>query len=139
MKLATIVENTQLTCTCSIVTNSEGHILLGLSTSNDERANKWSFPGGHLKVGEKPELGAERECREETGYEVHAIAPAYRTRLKPGVAFVLCKLVGGTPKPNPEFSKLKWYPAGEAIKLPDMYDVNRKVLIKLADSDSIRL
>jgi 8-oxo-dGTP diphosphatase len=33
-------------------------------------AGMWSIPGGHLKVGEKTRVGAEREMEEETGIKV---------------------------------------------------------------------
>ncbi|SDR34228.1 NUDIX domain-containing protein [Natronobacterium texcoconense] len=31
---------------------------------------EWTIPGGHLEVGEKPEVGAARELEEETGVSV---------------------------------------------------------------------
>jgi ADP-ribose pyrophosphatase YjhB (NUDIX family) len=33
-------------------------------------AGMWSIPGGHLKIGEKTKIGAEREMEEETGIKV---------------------------------------------------------------------
>jgi len=35
------------------------------------RLHRWLQPGGHLDAGERPEDGARRECREETGLAVH--------------------------------------------------------------------
>lgn len=35
-------------------------------------AGMWSIPGGHLKIGEPTEIGAEREMEEETGIKVEA-------------------------------------------------------------------
>ncbi|RLI61443.1 MAG: DNA mismatch repair protein MutT [Promethearchaeia archaeon] len=33
-------------------------------------AGKWAIPGGHLKLGEKTQAGALRECQEETGLKL---------------------------------------------------------------------
>ena len=44
--------------------------LLLIKRKYDPDAGYWSIPGGHLDLGEKVELAAEREALEETGFKV---------------------------------------------------------------------
>lgn len=37
------------------------------------KRNGWEMPGGHMKVGETPEEGAEREFVEEAGYHIEVV------------------------------------------------------------------
>jgi fibrillarin-like pre-rRNA processing protein len=39
----------------------------------NEKRNGWEMPGGKMEPGESPEEAAERECLEESGYEVKAL------------------------------------------------------------------
>ena len=43
----------------------------GVLLHRHRRLHRWLQPGGHLDPDERPEDGARRECREETGLEVH--------------------------------------------------------------------
>ena len=45
------------------------HLLL-IKRKYDPDAGYWSIPGGHLDLGEKVEMAAEREAFEETGFKV---------------------------------------------------------------------
>ncbi|MBN1215333.1 MAG: NUDIX hydrolase [Candidatus Lokiarchaeota archaeon] len=47
----------------------DNHILL-IKRKYEPDAGFWSIPGGHLKLGEKNKIGAEREFFEETGLKV---------------------------------------------------------------------
>ncbi|MFX0037475.1 MAG: NUDIX hydrolase [Candidatus Hermodarchaeota archaeon] len=47
----------------------DNHLLLVKRKYNPD-AGYWSIPGGHLDLGEKVELAAEREAFEETGFKV---------------------------------------------------------------------
>ena len=47
----------------------DNHLLL-IKRKYDPDAGYWSIPGGHLDLGEKVELAAEREALEETGFKV---------------------------------------------------------------------
>jgi mutator protein MutT len=47
--------------------NSEGQILLLKRDDAQHCGGLWSFPGGKIKAGEKPEVAAKRELKEETG------------------------------------------------------------------------
>lgn len=116
----------------AIVLDRQDSILCGKSTADDDRYQKWCFPGGGLNGGiETPERGAERECQEETNCKVYAINRAFSFYEKPGVAFVVCRFVDGLPRPNHEFSELKWFTPFELMAEPDLYPTNRKILKNL--------
>lgn len=62
----------------------------------------YSLPGGHLEAGELPSEAAARECFEETGVQIDALAPRcvlpYRYRGDVGVNWVFEALsYSGTP------------------------------------------
>jgi ADP-ribose pyrophosphatase len=44
----------------------------------------WEIPAGKLHRGEKPELGARRELKEETGYEAKELKKIGEFYLSPG-------------------------------------------------------
>lgn len=82
---------------------SEDHILLVRECSD----GLWTLPGGWVDPGEAPSEAAERETREESGYEVRAakLAAVY-DRDQHGhpplvysiyKLFFICTLVGGAP------------------------------------------
>lgn len=52
-----------------ILLTRENHLLLVKRKYNPD-AGFWSIPGGHLDLGEKVEIAAEREAFEETGFKV---------------------------------------------------------------------
>ena len=49
------------------------HTLLLIKRKYDPDAGYWSIPGGHLDLGEKVQVAAEREAYEETGFKVKVI------------------------------------------------------------------
>ena len=51
----------------------EGDNILLVKRANEPGKDKWSVPGGHLKLGESLYEAAVRELREETGIEGEAI------------------------------------------------------------------
>ena len=88
--------------------------LLGLSTSSDDRKNKWCYPGGGIKRGEDPLKAAERECWEETGIRPKAAGSIITLSSKPGVAFVPCRFNSSIRfKPNCEFYALGFFETQE--------------------------
>lgn len=117
----------------AIVQKGTNKWLLGLSTANDDRKNKWCFPGGHIHRGESPEDAAVRECREETGVKSKAVGDAFRRQDKKNVAFVHCK-VKGTVKfdMNNEFVAVGFFTVREMRAL-ELYK-NVKDLIKRVQS-----
>lgn len=58
-----------------VIIYKSGQVLIGQRIGS-HGANTWSFPGGHLEEGEKPEATARRELFEETGLKVNILSPA---------------------------------------------------------------
>lgn len=131
MKLSTIFE-THYTSSVSIVYNEHGQILFGKSKHNDDRNGKWCFPGGGIKPGECPGKAAERECNEETGYVIKQQQMSLPHPKKPWIAFVVCKKISGQPKPNNEFSELKWMSYSQILSANNIYYQNLKILAYLS-------
>lgn len=87
----------------------DGKWLLGLSTANDDRKNKWCFPGGGIKEGENVVQAACRECYEETGIRCRPQGVPFSMHQPMGVAFVHCLALGPlTIKHNREFSDMRF-------------------------------
>lgn len=82
---------------------------------------RWTLPGGWADVGDSPRQAAEREVREESGYEVRAfkLAAVY-DRNRHGHTplafhlwklFFLCELTGGQPRDSIETDGAEFFPA----------------------------
>ncbi|HPI18751.1 MAG TPA: NUDIX domain-containing protein [Candidatus Kapabacteria bacterium] len=52
-------------------------LLLRRTIQSDFEPLKWCLPGGHIDIGETPEIAAKREVFEETGVEVTELYPVY--------------------------------------------------------------
>jgi mutator protein MutT len=53
------------------VVQDSGRVLIGRRRPEGPLAGYWEFPGGKVGPGETPNQAAARECREETGLDVH--------------------------------------------------------------------
>lgn len=79
----------------------------------------WTLPGGFADVGDSPSLAAEREVREESGFEVRAIKlVALFDRNTQGhppfpwhqwKVFFLCEILGGTATPSIETEAVEFF------------------------------
>ncbi len=78
----------------------------------------WTLPGGWADIGDAPSEAAEREIREESGYEAKAVkllAVEDRKRRHPPSAndvykmAFLCDLVGGEARPSAETTEVGWF------------------------------
>lgn len=83
------------------IVQCHGKWLVGLSTSEDDRHNRWCFPGGGIEPGETPEQAAVREVYEETGVRCRAVSKAF-SHERTGVAFVYCKATNPETKESEE-------------------------------------
>jgi 8-oxo-dGTP diphosphatase len=59
---------------------ADGKILVCQRRRGDAFELMWEFPGGKLQSGETPEMGLERELREELGVKAVVGTEVYRTR-----------------------------------------------------------
>lgn len=90
-------------------------------------SNLWTLPGGWADVNESPGESVERECLEETGYEVKATAlVSIIDRDRAGYPrhantiykmFFLCEIIGGQPTPNLESSQIEFF---DMASLPEL-------------------
>jgi ADP-ribose pyrophosphatase YjhB (NUDIX family) len=82
---------------------------------------RWTLPGGWIDVGEPPAPAAEREVREETGYEVAvtklaAVYDKLRHEHPPAphhsyLLFFMAELHGGSPSTSVETTEIGWFAA----------------------------
>jgi 8-oxo-dGTP pyrophosphatase MutT (NUDIX family)/phosphohistidine phosphatase SixA len=82
----------------------------------------WSLPKGKLTTDEHPLLGAVREVREETGFEVSIGRPLQEVRYdKDGqpkrVRYWAMRAVGGEFARNDEVDELRWLPPNDAQRM----------------------
>jgi ADP-ribose pyrophosphatase YjhB (NUDIX family) len=92
-----------------------GRILLVREVSD----GAWTLPGGWADVNESPSMSAEREVREESGFEARAVKLAavydYRKRNRPRhldsiyKLFFICELTGGSARPSIETSEVAFF------------------------------
>ena len=85
---------------------------------------RWTLPGGWADVGDSPSATAEREAREESGYEVRAVKlAAVYDRNRHGHTpmlfhlwklFFVCELIGGAPRMTLETEGAEFF-APEAL------------------------
>lgn len=88
---------------------------------------KWTLPGGWADVNHSPKENVERECKEETGYDVTATAiTSVIDRERAGYPanayttyklFFLCEIVGGAPQTNIESSGIEYFPLASLPEL----------------------
>ncbi len=115
----------------AIVIKDGKQVLLGKSTAEDDRGGTWCFPGGGIKSGESPEKGAARECSEETGISASPEGDAFTIYNMPNVAFVICIYKSGEPKPNHEFSDMRWIDFHDIEFMEDLFEPNRYIIDNL--------
>jgi ADP-ribose pyrophosphatase YjhB (NUDIX family) len=93
-----------------------GEVLLIREASS----GKWTLPGGWADVNLTPAENVEKECLEETGYQVKArLITAVLDRDRAGYPpnphaiykiFFLCDLIGGSPRISHEVAEIGFFP-----------------------------
>lgn len=100
----------ELKSAVGIVIDKDGNLLLGKSTADDDRKDKWCFPGGGIDKGESVLQAAIRETYEEAGILCTPVKLLTVTHpIKPSVGF--CVLLAKTTEIdfNEEYSDMKWF------------------------------
>lgn len=98
----------------------DGRYLVGVRGDDVVLAGYNEFPGGKVKAGETPERAAERECLEETGIAVEALAlvlPVVEHRYEHDTVrlhFYRCQPREITTAPRPPY---RWVEARELTQL----------------------
>lgn len=126
----------------SFVVNEKSEVLLIKRTDN----GMWALPGGCQDLGESPRACAERECLEESGYQVRV------TRLL-GVFSSQCyeyvnypykdvefthlvfsaEVVGGAPRASSETSEIAFFARDRLPELTDGHDVRIQLGFEFLD------
>jgi 8-oxo-dGTP diphosphatase len=88
----------------------------------------WEFPGGKVERAETPEHAVERECREELGVAVRALAPL-ATAADKHIELSLwhVTLLRGAPRAQHDHDELRWLDADELGDL-DWLPIDRELL-----------
>jgi len=91
----------------------------------------WEIPAGMLRKGEKPEVGAKRELKEETGYEAKELKKIGEFYLSPGYSteYMYLFLARGLKKGEQSLEK------GEKIKEVKIF--SKKEVLKMIKSRKI--
>lgn len=126
-RLNTILEaefSTDYTAAVGIV-QCRDKFLLGLAkNTSDDRNNRWVFPGGGIKKGEKTDAAAVREVKEEAGIKCRAVGTPFALPGKKQVAFVHCKAASGQDIDfNHEFTAMGWFSRKEMKSLKLYHNV----------------
>lgn len=129
------------------VLNEKSEVLLVKRADN----GFWCLPGGCHDLGETPKDCAERECREESGYEVEVtdLLGVYSSNCYTYVNYpwkenqfchVLyrARLVGGNALTSHETTQIKWFSENEIPPLSDGHDVRIRFGFAAAKNSQIK-
>lgn len=126
----------------AIIYNAEGKILL-LRRSAKSRygRNLWQFPGGRLEFGETPMEALVREVEEEIKCRFIPLSENVVATVSNIIELEgdRCQLLGiayegridGNVVISDEHSEFEWFSLEEALKMPDLEEGARKILLAL--------
>ncbi len=106
------------TPTCCACIVREGRLLL-IERATEPNKGGWSFPGGHIELGETIFEAIRREVREEVGLEVEPerVFQVYDWITRDGggrvtfnylVNYVRCRYVSGEARANSDAAQARW-------------------------------
>ena len=116
-----------------IIQNGEGEILLALRSVYPE--DIWVLPGGGVNFLETAKETLRREIREETGLEISE--PEFVTvfelinaerKMHRIILYHKAKATGGILKPSDDVKELKWFKAGEILRLKNLGETTIPIL-----------
>jgi len=116
--------------TCAIIMDKEG-VLVTQRSQQMPHPLKWEFPGGKVKIGEKPEVCIHREIREELGIEISVermlstVVFTYGSDSFELIPFI-CQHLEGVIE-LAEHSQVRWVPVEELEQL-DWLDADVEVV-----------
>ncbi|MBL0713197.1 MAG: NUDIX domain-containing protein [Desulfosarcina sp.] len=117
---------------CTVVPDAKGRILL-VRRGVEPKKGDWCLPGGFMELGEKPEVAALRELREETGLtgRIECLlglrstpSKLYHTVL---LAAYLVAPAGGTPTAGDDATEARWF---QHADLPALAFDSHRVFIR---------
>jgi ADP-ribose pyrophosphatase YjhB (NUDIX family) len=109
----------------------DGKVLL-IRRNMEPAKGSWCFPGGFMEMGEHPQATAQRECLEESGFEVEILKLVdvyyYEDYRGSGVLIMYKgKIIGGQAQPGDDAETVDFFGPEE---LPEniVFDSNRRAL-----------
>ncbi len=116
----------------SLVVNEKGEVLFVKRNKKEMKQahNKWEFPGGKIDFGESPEQTAEREAKEESGYDIKVeyvlpklLSSKWESPEREAQQILICyvcSVLGGKMLLKDHgVSEIKWFKVNEAPKDED--------------------
>ena len=108
----------QLTPTCCACIVHEGRLLM-IQRATEPSKGEWSFPGGHVELGETVLEAIRREVQEEVGLEIEPerVFQVYDWIVRDGdgrlqfhylVNYVRCRYLSGEPRASSDASAVRW-------------------------------
>ena len=104
----------------AVLIESDGLVLLGKRGPGTRQPGKWSFPAGFVERGERVELAAAREAREETGLEVVVgeLIGLFSSEGEPVVlAVYAARIASGEAFAGDDLTEVAWFPLQELPEL----------------------
>jgi 8-oxo-dGTP diphosphatase len=97
----------------------DGQILLGKRGPGAREPGKWSFPAGFVERGERVEMAAAREAREETGLDVVVgdLVGLYSSDGETVVLAVYEAMSVGEPRAGDDLTEVGWFATSELPEL----------------------
>jgi ADP-ribose pyrophosphatase YjhB (NUDIX family) len=128
------------TPTCCACIVHQGRILL-IQRAQEPNKGFWSFPGGHIELGETVLEAAHREVREETGVEIEPLEvfqvydwivrdDAGNVRFHYLVNYVRARYLSGDPRAGDDAAQVRWVTETEIPHLA-MHPVPRHTALRL--------
>lgn len=116
----------------------DGDRVLLVRRMHEPNRGRLTFPSGYVRREESVEQAVAREIKEETGVEAEVTGVlGVRNRVSPNdnnlLLFFQLRPVAGAPAPDGvEVSEARYFTFAEAIDNPDLIELNKQVVRKLA-------